>query len=475
MLNKIKLKLDTGTLELLKHAKNYISAEVLVKGISIIRMPIMTRLLTPSDYGILGVFSSFVAIISIFYGLGFRGAVARYYYEENNDFGSFIFSNTVFLWLWGIFLFIVLLWNRILIAQWLNLPVNLIIFGSTTAFIATTYSLLYAYLQASKQSKIISKISINRSIASFFVSITIIYFLKENRYLGSVYSGLFFNFLFFLFSIYFLQKVWEKTFNKKHLFYSFTFSIPIIFHLLSGYIMNNFDQVMINKMVGTTETGLYSFAYRVGMIFQLVITAMNKAWTPLFYQNLRDKNYGGINKTARKYSIIVSGFALFLVIFAPLLVKILASSKFYVALPLVPVIILGFMFQYFYFMYTGYAFYEKKTKSIAVVTIISGLINIGLNYIFIPKFGYIAAAWTTVATFIIFFFLSYLNIKLFVKPISMIPLSSILLPGGITITLIIGVMINMKYSTSILIEIMINLIIIIIYFVSVYLQKTKLK
>ena len=469
----MKYKLDKGTLELLKHGKHYISASVLVKGLSVISIPIMTRLLTPSDYGLLGVYSSFITIMIVFYGLGIRGAVSRYYYEKSDDFGSFIVTSTFLLICWGIFFSIFIYINRVTIAGWMNLPPNLITLGSITAFLGAIYQLVYAYLRASKQSSRVSKIVMIQAVGSLIVTISITSYLKDNRYLGSVYSKLLFNFFLFTFGLYILKRIGSINIKKQHITYSLIFGIPMIFHLLSSYIMNNFDQVMINKMVGSTETGLYSFAYKVGMLFQLFATGMNQAWTPLFYQNLRDKKYDTIDIIAKKYSAIVGGVALLLVIFTPLLVKLLASAVYSTALPIIPVIILGFIFQYFYFMYTGYAFYEKKTKSIAGITIISGLINIGLNYFLIPIFGYNIAAWTTVATYIIFFLLSYLNIKLIIKPTKIIRLSSILTPGLIAIILIITVMFTKNYNPKIWKEIIIDSCCIIIYFLSIYFINKK--
>jgi O-antigen/teichoic acid export membrane protein len=66
-------------------------------------------------------------------------------------------------------------------------------------------------------------------------------------------------------------------------------------------------------------------------------------------------------------------------------------------------------------MYVNYAFYEKKTKYIAAITIITGVLNVLLNYLLIPKFGYVAAAWTTLISYIVLFLLHYINVKWVIK------------------------------------------------------------
>jgi O-antigen/teichoic acid export membrane protein len=73
------------------------------------------------------------------------------------------------------------------------------------------------------------------------------------------------------------------------------------------------------------------------------------------------------------------------------------------------------MFFFYYTMYVNYAFYEKKTYLISIFTIIAGGINIGLNYLWIPQYGYSAAAWTTLVSYLILFLLHYLNVRFIIK------------------------------------------------------------
>jgi len=437
MIDKLKQKLDSGSLELLKHGKNYVSASVMTKGLALISIPVMTRLLSPSDYGLLAVFDSLTAILGIIFGLGFRGAVSRYYYEKADDFGSFFTTNVLFVMGVGILLGIAVYLNRIFISDLMNIPVPLALFALFMAWISSSYTLVSAYLQASKQSLLLYRLTVVNAVLSLILTITITLLLKENFYLGSVYSSLIVSFIFFFFSIYIIFKIGTWSFDTRHLKYSLVFGLPIIVHLLSALILNSFDQIMINKMVGSHETGLYSFAYKVGMLFQMVITGLNQAWVPMFYEKLRDDKYKEIEETAKKFSYLVAGTALLLTMLGPILITVLAPESYSAALSLVPIIIVGFIFQYFYFIYINYAFYAKKTSMIATITLIAGLINIGLNYWLIPIFGYVAAAWTTLLTYALFFMMQYINVSYNIKDIQKIPLKTVILPGLFSIILIV--------------------------------------
>lgn len=473
MLNKLIGRLDGATLELLKHGKNYLTASIMTKGLSIISIPIMTRLLTPSDYGILAVFSVLVSILGIIFGFGIQGAVSRYYYEKVNDFGSFFSTNTLFVWIAGIMLSIVALLNATFISNLMNISSFLVILAICIALLSAPYSLISAYFQATKQSMLLSRISIVRTSLVLFFTIFVTLRLKEDLYLGSVYVQTIFSFFFFLFSIYMVRKIGDLNFHIKHLKYSLVFGLPIVLHLLSTFMMNSFDQIMINKMLGSHEAGLYTFAYKVAMLFQMVSMGLNQAWVPIFYEKMRDKKYEEIKITVEKLSYIVFGIALLIVLFAPLLIIILAPKSYAVALPLVPIIVGGFMFQFLYTTYAKYAFYTKKTLIFVVITITAGFVNIVLNYLLIPIYGYAAAAWTTLITYALFFLLHYMNVLYNIKPSQLVPLKTVLVSGIFSASLIVISILTNTYVKSSVGLYSIYFCLIIIYLMPIFIKKRQ--
>ena len=144
---------------------------------------------------------------------------------------------------------------------------------------------------------------------------------------------------------------------------------------------------------------------------------MLQAWSPMFYDKLNDKKYDDINSLTKKYTKIVLIIAFTLILFARELVMLMADKKYYVALNIVPVVIISYLFFFLYTMYVSFAFYYKKTQLIALITIIAGSVNIVLNYLFIPKFGYTIAAWTTLISYVVLFVLHYVNVKFKIKPV----------------------------------------------------------
>ncbi|MCK4358963.1 MAG: oligosaccharide flippase family protein [Candidatus Cloacimonetes bacterium] len=413
---KLRSKLREDFFEFLKHSKNYVSADLFIKGLSIISIPIFTRLLVPSEYGVLAIFFSFVAIFVIISGLGVRGAVTRYYYEKTDDFDKYYGSNIIFIILWGLLLSLFLFISRKILISFFAIPITVLYLGIVVAFFCATFEIYQAYLQASKHSKKIARLNIFKAILGLILAIIITVLLKENRYYGIIIAQIIVVSIFFVYSLVSILKISKINFTFSYVKYSLLFGIPVVFHLLSQYVLNSFDLVIINQLVGTKETGLYSFAYKVGMLQNIISMGMLRAWSPIFYEKLNSNQYNDINNLAKKYAKIVYLVALTLILFSREFVIILADKKYYASLNIVPIVVISYVFFFLYTMYVNYAFYYKKTYLIAVFTIIAGSINIGLNYLLIPKYGYQAAAWTTLISYACLFVLHYFNVRFIIKP-----------------------------------------------------------
>ncbi|MBU1534262.1 oligosaccharide flippase family protein, partial [Myxococcota bacterium] len=88
--------------EFFKHGKNYIAGGFLSHGLTFLSIPILTRLLSPNDYGMIAVFVSMVAVFPVLIGLNFNGALSRKYYENDETYGEFIYTIIRFITFFGV-------------------------------------------------------------------------------------------------------------------------------------------------------------------------------------------------------------------------------------------------------------------------------------------------------------------------------------------------------------------------------------
>lgn len=412
VIKKIK---STDIFETLKHAKNYFSANVATRAIAFISIPIFTRLFTRADYGIVAVFSSYVGIIAIILSLDSPYAISRYYYEKKDDFDDFIGTTLIFAGLiFGLTISVYILFYK-QIAGLIQLPGLLpiyLLFACLFAIISTIYgSILYPQ----KRSKEFAIINISKGYTTFATAVLFVYLLKENRYLGKIWASLLIGFVFSIYFIIKIRKYSKFRFKIKHIKYISTYSFPLIPHSLSAVILAQFDRIMINNIVDTASAGLYSLGYNVGLLMLMIIYSITPSLEPDFFKFLDNKEYSRLDALFEKIFSIVTIAALGLILFAKEIVTILADKKFHAGLSVVPIVVVGYVFYGMYIVYGMYAGYKKKTVFVSIVTLTAGISNIILNAIFIPKYGYIAAAYTTVASYFIMFLMAWVVAKFILK------------------------------------------------------------
>jgi len=409
LIKKIK---STDIFETLKHSKNYFFANVATKAIAFISIPIFTRLFTQVDYGIVSVFSAYVGIMTVILSLNSYTAVGRYYYEKTDDFGEFIGTTLILVGLiFGLTIPVYILFYK-QIASLMQLPGLLPIYLIFACLFAIIYSIYYQILVPQKKSKEAGVISISKGYTAFGVAVLFVYLLKENRYLGQIWATLLIG---LIFSVYFMIRILKYlkfSFKVEHIKYISTYSIPLIPYHLSGIILAQFDRIMINSTIDSASAGLYSLGYNVGMLLLMVIGSTQTALIPDFFKFLDNKEYDRLDALFKKVFSIVTIAALGLILFAKEIVMILADKKFHEGLSVVPIVVIGYVFYEMFVVYGMYPGYKKKTMFTSIVALTAGISNIILNAIFIPKYGYIAAAYTTVASYFIMFLLAWIVAKI---------------------------------------------------------------
>lgn len=402
--------------EFLRHTKNYLTGEAVAGLLSFATIPILTRLLSTDEYGALAIFLSVVSIATILMELNFRGALSRYWFEQDKEFPDFLSSNLLFLaavtalnlgWIWL---------ARRQLGAFFNIDPELVFLGVLCAAIRLPWHLNWRLLVAQKRSGRFATLQTIRAAGIFLIGVTWVYLLSRDRYMGQVWTYLFVEgALALVVGHALLSQARGGHLKLRHIRYSLAFGLPLLPHALSAYVLAFFDRVIVNQLEGQSATGIYSLAYDVGRVMQMIVAAMNQAWVPIFFERLERGDHAAIERMAAVNSKYVYAIALVLIVFSPELVQLMAGPAFVEALPLVPVIVMSYAAVYLYTLYTNYAFFTKRTWLVSMATLIAGFANIGLNYWLIPLWGYPAAAWTTWASYLLLFALHYVSARFILR------------------------------------------------------------
>ena len=434
---KLERHLGRDGVDFLLHIRNYVSAEFFMKALAFLSIPIFTRLLTPHDYGLLALYSSVYALGIVFLGLNLRASVINFYYESSAEFPRFLGAIGAFTLLFacaeGLLLFVV----RRPLAGLFGIPPRLFVLAVLAAGLSLPFLLYQSYLQASKNSGAYNLLTTVKYTSTLVLSIGLVYVLQKNRYLGRVYVQIAVSAIVFAYVMYRLGRKAQPNLGRKHLMYSLLIALPLIPHTLSDVILLYFDRIMINRITGTSDAGLYSFALNIGLIMEIIAIGLNKSWVPIFFGKLRDGKHGEIAILARQFIRYCVFVGVALILFAPEAVVIMADKRYHVALSVVPVIVAAKSLGPLYTLYANFAFYRKKTASISICTLLAGGANVALNAVFIPRYGYQAAAFTTVASQLLLFLFHYINAAFILKE-RVVPLWKVL-PTYLGIIAAIGV------------------------------------
>ncbi len=377
----------------------YTVANVLVKGVALLSTPIFTRVMTEEEYGTYTIFQSWFAILIIFTSLniflgGYSKGMLKYEDEVDRFTSSSLTMTTCITVSYGIiYLITPEFWSQIfqLSPQLMSAMFIELLIMPAYEFWASKSRFEYKY-------KKVVFASIWMSVSSVIFG-TISVLNSSNRVAARVGTDVFAKATvavpLFILIIFKGRDLFDKKFWK----YNFLFNIPLIPHYLSNYVLNQSDRLMISRMVGTAQAAYYSVAYTIATMMNLVVTAINNALTPFIYQSINSGKTDEIKKTTKPVFLMMAVLCVITMTFAPELITIFAGNRYSEAIYVVPPIAASVYFIFLYSMFSTIEYYYQKTARIAIATSISAGVNIILNYIFIRIFGYYAAGYTTLISY----------------------------------------------------------------------------
>ena len=202
--------------------------------------------------------------------------------------------------------------------------------------------------------------------------------------------------------------------RKGHCFYSGTywkyalcFAIPLVPHYLSQIVLNCSDRIMISSLVDNSAAGIYSLAYSISQIMLLFNTALLQTVEPWIYEKIQSDRIQEIQSVAYPVFWFIAVMNLLLIAFAPEIISFFAPSEYHSAIWAIPPIAMSVFFMFTYSFFALFEFYYEKTQYIAISTTAGAVLNILLNYVFIQRFGYLAAGYTTLICYIVYVVLHY--------------------------------------------------------------------
>ena len=372
------------------------------KGISLLTVPIFTRMMSTEQYGEYSLYLSWLNIFEIFttmrlYAGVYNKGLSKYAYDKDGFALSMQYTTSILT----VIVFAIYFCLHRAINSLTEISTFVMILMFVELFFKTPMQFWSVRQRYDFKYKNVVIATIALAIANPLLGIVLVS-MAENKSLARIISlvvvQVCFGALFYIINL----KKGRYIFKKDYMKFAVLFNIPLIPHYFSEYILNQSDRIMIQKIVGYSAAGIYSVAYSAGMVLQIISNSVNQALVPWLYHKLECKSFSDIRKYINIIAITMLCPVILFVALAPELIYILAGEEYAAATAVLIPVASSVYLMMLYTLFANVEFFYDRNKYTLVVTTVSALTNIITNWIFINKYGMVAAGFTTFGCYMLY-------------------------------------------------------------------------
>ncbi|QNF34984.1 oligosaccharide flippase family protein [Adhaeribacter swui] len=403
--------------EVIKNFFVYSFGAIFLKGVTFFLIPIYTKILKPEEFGQLELINTVISILSIIYGFGLTQLVFIKYFKLNKEEKKTFLTkiNLIYIGL-AVPLFaltaIFLLNNNIF-----SLPNNsfsIITLILLSAFLTFFQLNFFSISQLEKKAVFLTNFKLLSGILVLVLNVILVYYYR----LG-ISGILFSNFAVLLLTALFIITKNKEYFSfasinkiqKKEVADLLKMGIPFILSSLSSWLMIAADRWLIAYFLQPSSVGIYSVAFKFAIVFEpLLIAPILSVYNPYIFEKFKRNN---LNQNSLKLIVGVICIFFLLSIISYLGANLMIDESFSESLSLIPILVLGFAFSLLAQVFAALMIYQNKSKLLVQNVLISSLINIFINCIFIKYFGLFGVATAFLLSNFTWFLLTFFqNYKL---------------------------------------------------------------
>jgi len=399
--------------KLIKHSGIYalgVSSQALL---GFLLVPVYTRVLSQADFGRLEILQTFLKVLLFLIPLGFTSALLKCYHRDaknQTQKRELVSTAFIFILLLAVLEILFLSFFAGSLSCFLikiNFPIIIyLLLGS--AFFAVLTELTLSFLRAREKSKRYILFFILRFILILGATLYLVLGLDLGLS-GVILGGLIGQAIVCTFALSYLLKYVKIVYSKRALTRLLAFGLPILPASIAMWVMDLSDRYFLRFFGNFSEVALYSLGYRIGFILEvLLVIPFQLAWPAFSFRIAKRQDHRKIYVRTLTYFFLIATFGvLVLSFFGPEIIKILAPSNYASAFRVVPAVALAYVFYGLHFVLAPGIHLREKTKYYPFLIIFPAILNIILNFYFVPRYGMIGAAVTTVFSFVLVLILTY--------------------------------------------------------------------
>ena len=407
MLPKVTIDLR-GLVHLGKLSRGYFVTTIINQALPFLILPIITRYISPAEYGNLALFSLYLALSNSLCGASVPTVISKFFFNTEKEYIASIIGNSILIiaFLSLITMFLILILSAFM-QSFLELPLVWLILIPLTSFAFILLSMGLTVMTNTQSVLTFSKHQIGNTVINIIISIILIVFLMwgwHGRALGIIISYL----ISAAGSYYYLRKKGYISFDisKKITKTILKVAIPLIPNSFQIVVISQVGIFFMQFYFSMELLGLYSIGFQIALMVKLLNETLNISWSPYLFEQISRGN--GMNKLYLTrllwalIGILIAGM-LFINLTAGIMLKLMTTPEYYGAQRFILWFTLGFFFYGIYaFLFPILVKHEKQTY-ISIMTFLNMFIMIILNFLGIKLFGFMGIAYAFTMTFFILF------------------------------------------------------------------------
>ncbi len=368
-----------------------------------------TNVLAPGEYGIVAYVYSLIAFVGIVYGYGLESSYFKYASTRDHGSDRENFSTPLIaLTLSSFVLSVLVSLATPAIARVFEIPADhsmIVTYAAWILFLDTIAAVPFAALRLERKARLfafLKVLNIAVNVAANVVLLVVYHAGVEGIFLAGLIASA--STCGLLLPV--IARRFEWRLSPSLFKIMFRFGIPYVPAGLASMMIQVVDRPILRAMTNDATVGVYQANYRLGIFMMLIVSMYDYAWRPFFLLHAKDPEANALFSRIMTYFVLVgAAITVVLSLFIEDLVKIrvlghsLINSEYWGGLPIVPVVLSGYLFLGIYNNLIAGIYIKEKTQYLPAITFVGALLNVVTNILLIPRLGMMGAAIATLIAY----------------------------------------------------------------------------
>ena len=377
-----------------------------VKLIGFLLIPLYTRYLSPSDYGVIALVAMYSQVMFVLMNLGQGFSLFRFYYDKDSDEAR---ERVVAAAMWIVLLFalplasIPLLFSGPLAATILGDSKlwYLMLIGTATVLCKVLLRMPFSLMRAGDQAHRYASWSVLRNGLTTFLALALVAGIHMGA-TGVVLSQFLADFTMCVLLTGVTFRMLRAGFHWDDIKKQLIFGLPLIPAGAAAFALDLLDRWFLKHYASVGEVGIYSLGYRFGEILSFVVTAFQLSWPQFVFAHRKQDDAPELfAQMTTYYTALLFFMWLGLSLAAPELLRVMATPAYFAAASVVPVVGFALALDGLTFTFNIGVLLSKKSYLRMAAVVAAAIVNLALNVLLIPRWGMMGAAWATLFGFLV--------------------------------------------------------------------------